>query len=262
MEGYEVVNVNFDLNGKVAIVTGASRGIGRTIAEGLAQAGADVALTARTEAEVLAAAHEISLATLRRALGIACDVTDKRSVDSAVQQVVERFGKIDILVNNAGTNIRHSAFELSEEEWDFVVDTNLKSVFLMSQAAGSHMIERQSGRIVNIASVASELTLSFSTAYGPSKAAVVQLTKQLASEWARYGVTVNAVSPWFIRTSLNAEALDDPDNQKMIEQRTPMGRYGRLEEVVAPVLFFCSEGAGYVTGQNLFVDGGVTHYGV
>lgn len=141
-----MVNVNFDLNGKVAIVTGAGRGIGKTIAEGLAQAGADVALTARTEAEVLAAAHEISVATGRRALGIACDVTDKRSVDSAVQQVVERFGKIDILVNNAGTNVRHSAFELSEEEWDFVVDTNLKSVFLMSQAAGSHMIERQSGR--------------------------------------------------------------------------------------------------------------------
>jgi len=256
------MNVSFDLKGKSAIVTGSGRGIGRTIAEGLAQAGADVVLTARTETEVLAAAQEIRLATGRRTLGLTCDVTDKSSIDSVVRQTLESFGQIDILINNAGTNIRHSAFELNEEEWDFVVDTNLKSVFLMSQAVGKHMVERKSGRIVNIASAASKLTLAFSSAYGPSKAAVVHLTRQLANEWARFGVTVNAISPWFIRTSLNAKALDDPDNRKLIEERTPMGRYGLLEEMVAPVLFFCSEGSGYITGQNLFVDGGATHYGV
>lgn len=176
-----MINVNFDLSGKAAIVTGAGRGIGRTIAEGLAQAGADVVLTARTEAEVLKAANEIHHATGRRTLGITCDVTDKNSIDSVVRQVLEKFGRIDILVNNAGTTVRHTAFELSEEDWDFVVDTNFKSVFLMSQAVGKHMVERQSGRIVNIASVASELTLSFTSAYGPSKAAVVQLTRQLAN---------------------------------------------------------------------------------
>ncbi|NIK70484.1 glucose 1-dehydrogenase [Paenibacillus sp. BK720] len=254
--------VKFDLNEKVALVTGAGRGIGRTIAEGLAQAGADVVLTARTETEVLKAAEEIHLATGRRTLGVLCDVTDKISIHSAVQRILKSFGKIDILVNNAGTNVRHSAFDLSEEEWDFVVDTNLKSVFLMSQAVGTHMVERRSGRIVNIASAASELTLSFSSAYGPSKAGVVHLTRQLANEWAKFGVTVNAISPWFFRTSLNEKALDDPDNKKLIEERTPMGRYGSVEELVTPVVFFCLEGSGYITGQNLFVDGGTAHYGV
>jgi NAD(P)-dependent dehydrogenase (short-subunit alcohol dehydrogenase family) len=257
-----LTQVNFDLTGKTAIVTGAGRGIGRAVAEGLAHAGADVVLTARTEAEVLEAANEIHHATGRRTLGLVCDVTDNNAIESVVHQALNHFGSIDILVNNAGTTIRHTAFELSEEEWDFVVDTNFKSVFLMSRAVGKHMVERQSGRIVNIASAASEVGLSFSSPYGPSKAAVVHLTRQLSVEWAKFGITVNTISPWFIRTALNAKTLDNPDFKMLIEQRTPMGRFGRLEEMIAPVLFFCSEGASYITGQNLFVDGGATHFGV
>lgn len=173
-----------------------------------------------------------------------------------------KLGHIDILVNNAGTSVRNNALQLTEDGWDKVMDTNFKSVFFMSQAVGRHMVEQKYGRIVNVASVASELTLAYGTPYGPSKAGVVHLTRQMANEWAQYGVTVNAISPWFFRTSLNSAALDNEEFRTKIERRTPMGRLGQLEELVAPVVFFCSDGAGYVTGQNLFVDGGTTHYGI
>lgn len=253
---------DFSLTDKVALVTGAGRGIGRVLAEGLAFAGANVALVSRTPEQVQVAADEIALSTDQKTWAGACDVTDKASVQKTVFSVVDHFGKIDILVNNAGTSVRHGALELTEAEWDQVMDTNFKSVFLMSQAVGRHMIERQYGRIVNITSVASELTLAYGTPYGPSKAGAVHLTRQLANEWARFGVTVNAVSPWFFRTSLNSEALDHEEFRTALERRTPMARLGQLGELVAPVIFFSSEGASYVTGQNLFVDGGTTHFGM
>ena len=253
---------SFDLTGKVALVTGGGRGIGRALAEGLAHAGADVVLTARTEEQVKTAATEIAQNTGRRALGISCDVTDKNSIDSVISQVINDFGRIDILVNNAGTSVRHGALELTEAEWDQVMDTNFKSVFLMSQAVGRHMVKQNYGRIVNVASVASELTLAYGTPYGPSKAGVAHLTRQMANEWAQHGVTVNAISPWFFKTSLNEKALENEAFRTGLERRTPMGRLGQLEELVAPVVFFCSDGAGYVTGQNLFVDGGTTHFGM
>jgi len=179
-----------------------------------------------------------------------------------VNQTLEKFKKIDILVNNAGIVINKPSLLLKEEEFDLVVNTNLKSVFFLSQAVARHMMKKKYGRIVNISSASSLLTVSNTNMYPPSKAGVVHLTRQLASEWARYNITVNAVSPWFIKTEMSKGALDKPEYLQKIINKSPAGRIGNLEDIVSPVLFLCSDGASYVNGLNLVVDGGASHFGV
>ncbi|HWI62846.1 MAG TPA: SDR family oxidoreductase, partial [Symbiobacteriaceae bacterium] len=196
----------FSLEGRVALVTGAGRGIGKALALGLAQDGADVICLSRTEAEVeetAATARKLG----RRAVAVTADVTQKAEVEAAVASAVAQLGRIDILVNNAGMNIRTPALELKEQDWDTVVDTNLKGPFLVAQTVGQYMCKAGYGRIVNIASVGGGVALRTGVAYGSSKAGLIHMTRILALEWAKYGVTVNAIGPWYFKTSLTEKLL-------------------------------------------------------
>ncbi|HZG56200.1 glucose 1-dehydrogenase [Paenibacillus sp.] len=252
---------NYRLDGLTALVTGAGRGIGRALAIGLAEAGADVALVSRTAEHLEAVAGEIRGSTGREALPLPADVTRRPDLERAVRQAIDRFGKIDVLVNNAGMNIRTPALDVTDEEWDRIVGTNLTSAFMLSQIVGGHMKERGTGRIVNIASVAGHTALRTGVVYGSTKAALIQMTKILALEWGKYGIRVNAVGPWYFPTPLTEKLLANESFRKDVESRTPLGRVGRLEELVGPVAFLASDAASYVTGQTLFVDGGMTIYG-
>lgn len=251
---------SFSLNGRVALVTGAGRGIGRALALGLAEAGADVVCLARTGAEVEATAADVRVLG-RRALAVTADVTRQEQVTQAVDAAIAAFGRIDILVNNAGMNIRKPALEVQEQDWDKVVETNLKGPFLVAQTVGRHMCEAGYGRVINISSVGGEVALRTGVAYGSSKAGLFHMTRILALEWAKYGVTVNAVGPWYFRTSLTEKLLQDEQYVSEILARTPLKRIGEVEELVGPVVFLASQASSYVTGQALMVDGGMTIYG-
>ncbi|KRF13289.1 SDR family NAD(P)-dependent oxidoreductase [Paenibacillus sp. Soil787] len=251
---------SFQLQNKIALVTGAGRGIGRALAIGLAEAGADVALFARTASDIEEVAHEIR-ALGRKAYPITVDVTNREQIEEAVQQLIEQTGRLDILVNNAGMNIRSQALAVTDEEWDTIMQTNLKSAFLCSQIVGRHMQQKEYGRIINIASVAGQVALRTGVVYAATKAAMIQMTKVLALEWGKYGINVNSIGPWYFKTPLTEKILANPDYLAEIIARTPLGRVGELEELVGPAVFFASDAANYVTGQTLFVDGGMTIYG-
>ncbi|WP_068777276.1 SDR family NAD(P)-dependent oxidoreductase [Paenibacillus sp. FJAT-26967] len=251
----------FNLEGKTALVTGAGKGIGRALAIGLAEAGADVMLVSRTLSDLESVAQEITGLTGRRAYPITANVGVREDVTAAVEEAVRLAGRIDVLVNNAGMNIRTPALEVTEDEWDVIVQTNLKSAFLMSQTVGRHMKEHGSGRIVNVASVGGHVALRTGVVYGTTKAALVHMTRILAMEWGKHGILVNAIGPWYFHTPLTEKLLANEAFMTEVVGRTPLGRIGQLEELVGPVVFLASDASSYVTGQTLYVDGGMTIYG-
>jgi NAD(P)-dependent dehydrogenase (short-subunit alcohol dehydrogenase family) len=251
----------FSLEGKVAVVTGGTSGIGRAMALGLADAGADVVATGRREQQVNEAATEIE-ASGRKSLRIPSDVSDRASLEKLLAATLEAFGKVDILVNCAGIIKRTPTLDLSEEEWNNILNTNLTGTLRASQIFGRHMIERGYGRIVNIASLNSFVALTEVAAYAASKAGVAQLTRSLAVEWSKKGVTVNAIAPGVFRTDINAKLLDSTARGQELLMRTPMGRFGKTEELVGAAIYLASDASSFVTGEVLVVDGGFLASGV
>lgn len=252
---------SFQLEGKKAAVTGAGRGIGRALAIGLAEAGADVALLSRTEGDLNETASIIRDMG-REALVLPADVTKREDVHKALTDLYAQWGKLDIIVNNAGMNIRSKALDVSDEEWQTIMDTNLKSAFMVSQEAGRLMKEQGTGgKIINIASVAGQVALRTGVVYAATKAAMMQMTKVLAMEWGQYGINVNAIGPWYFKTPLTEKLLSDEAYVKDILAVTPLKRIGELPELVGPAVFLSSDAGNYVTGQTLFVDGGMTIHG-
>jgi len=250
-----------DLTGQTAVVIGGTSGIGRVMTRALAEAGADVVATSRRMDVVEETAKEIE-SMGRATLRVPSDVTDRASLEAVLAQSIERFGKVEIMINCAGRTKRVPSLDLSEEDWDAILETNLTGTLRAAQVFGRHMVERGYGRIVNIASLSSFVALFEVAAYGASKAAVAALTKQLAIEWSPHGVTVNAIAPGVFRTPLNQNLLDGTERGREFLVRTPMKRFGKLEELAGAAVFLSSDAASFVTGEVLVVDGGFLASGV
>jgi NAD(P)-dependent dehydrogenase (short-subunit alcohol dehydrogenase family) len=251
----------FDLSGRVAVVVGGTSGIGRAIAHGLAEAGADVVPTSRRTEQVEAVASEVE-ARGRRTLRIQSDVSDRASLERVLDRTVAELGTVDVLVNSAGRTKRAPTIDFPEDAWNDILDTNLTGTLRACQVFGRHMIERGYGRIVNIASLSTFVALYEVAAYSASKAAVASLTKSLALEWCRHGVCVNAIAPGVFRTDLNAKLLDETGRGREFLMRTPAGRFGNVEELAGAAVFLASDAASFVNGEVVTVDGGFLASGV
>ena len=250
-----------ELNGKVAVVVGGTSGIGRAIAHGFAQAGADVIPTSRRAEQVESAAREIEQLG-RRSLRVTSDVADRASLEHVLNEAIQAFGKVDILVNSAGRTKRAPTINFEEEDWNAIIDTNLTGTLRACQVFGKHMLARESGSIINIASLSTFVALNEVAAYSASKAAVGSLTKSLAVEWSRLGVRVNAIAPGVFRTALNTKLLDETERGREFLIRTPMKRFGNVEELAGAAIFLASDAASFVSGEIIAVDGGFLASGV
>jgi NAD(P)-dependent dehydrogenase (short-subunit alcohol dehydrogenase family) len=248
----------FRLNGKVSLVTGGARGLGISMAGALASAGATVALTARKLDHARAAADTISKDTGQTTLGLALEVTSRAAVEKAVAEVVDAHGRIDILVNNAGINIRGPIEELSEDDWDAVIDTNLKGPWLCCRAVAPIMKRQKWGRVINVSSMLGEISLPGRSPYASSKGGLTLMTKTLALEWARDGINVNALCPGPFATEINTALMNDPNQRAQMESNLPIGRWGDPDELGPATVFLASNASSFMTGATLFIDGGYT----
>ncbi|MEL7563408.1 MAG: glucose 1-dehydrogenase [Dehalobacterium sp.] len=246
-----------NLTGKVAIVTGATKGLGYGMVHALADAGADIVVVSRTKADCDAVAEEIK-GLGRRTLAVPTDVGKPEQIQALVENAVQKFGKIDILVNNAGTAVTKKAIDLTEEDWDMVLKVNLKGPFLLAQAVGKQMIEQNGGKVINIASMFGLVGDVNVLPYLCSKGGIIQMTRGLALEWSRYNIQVNAVCPGYVKTALNTDVLETEKVFKYITGKTPMRRYGEVWEIAGIVRFLASEASNFMTGTVIPVDGGWT----
>lgn len=247
----------FDLTGKIALVTGASRGLGKHFALALARAGADVAITSRTFASLEETAREIE-ALGRRVFPVVLDVREERSIDSGITAVLEHFGRVDILVNNAGCNVRKPALDVTWAEWNTILETNLRGPFFVAQAVARSMLSVGRGRIINIGSVTSVAGYAGLGPYGASRGGIKQLTMSLAADWGPQGVTVNCLAPGWFKTAQNAVMYEDAEWVRYLSDKIPLRRPGAVEDLTGALIFLASDASAYVTGQTLLIDGGIS----
>ena len=247
----------FDLSGKVAIVTGTSRGLGQHMARALAKSGADLVLTSRNRDHLLPFEKEIT-SLGRRAISLALDVRDHASIERMAEEAKQAFGHLDILVNNAGCNVRKPALDVTWDEWNLILDTNLRGSFFVAQAVARCMVPRGYGRIINIGSVTSVAGYAGLGPYGASRGGIRQLTMSLADDWGKYGITVNCLAPGWFRTDQNKVLYENKEWVEYLSDRIPLKRPGQPNDLDAAVVFLAAESSRYITGQTLLVDGGIS----